>query len=567
MTRLAIAALLVLLVCCTGAGAVSIRSADGVHFRDAQISEWSAADPPDNSADWNWQPAPLFRLPEASSSLWLQFTVQFDEPGISGLLVSGLFSADVYLDGERLGSKGRPDPSAALEIPGPVEQRFMLPAHLRSVGPHQLRLFVSRHHLSPGSRQSGFDVGFDDDARLANALILYALPPLLMVSALLIVGWYFAVLYGGDRSQPSFGLFGLLCLSMALYAVVESWRGLFGYAYDWHVWRMLAVAFLAGSTCWLQVAFVSYLDASALRRWPLLVYAALVVASLIFIPSVDAAIHLNVALAQVLVLLLIFARIRERRRDYVLLGLAVLGSLIVQLVSPHAFLEQWLFVAFAGILMAMLYVLARRVAVLRQAHEQSLINSERLKGELIKQHIQPHFLMNTLSSLSEWIEEDSETAVHMIEVLGDEFRTLSKMAGQSSVALQEEIALCEAHLQLMSLRKRVAFSLRVQGPVDAVRIPPGVLHTLIENAISHNVFREGRFEFVLDVVEQAHGVELVMRAPIGETRRENQGQGGGLRYIEARLKALFGDRWSIENEQTEQQFITRLRLGHADRSR
>ena len=75
----------------------------------------------------------------------------------------------------------------------------------------------------------------------------------------------------------------------------------------------------------------------------------------------------------------------------------------------------------------MLVLLARRAKQLRKEYEFSLLLSERLKNELLKKQLQPHFLMNTLTSLIDWIEEAPEIGIQFIEALANEFTLLSNM--------------------------------------------------------------------------------------------------------------------------------------------
>jgi LytS/YehU family sensor histidine kinase len=60
-----------------------------------------------------------------------------------------------------------------------------------------------------------------------------------------------------------------------------------------------------------------------------------------------------------------------------------------------------------------------------------------------------------------------------------------------------EVDLYEKHLTIMSCRTGMQFDLVIDGVDQRAFLPPAIFHTLIENAISHNGYREGRIAFHL----------------------------------------------------------------------
>src|SRR5205085_2260579 len=82
------------------------------------------------------------------------------------------------------------------------------------------------------------------------------------------------------------------------------------------------------------------------------------------------------------------------------------------------FLQPWYwadyFLYFALNFVFVCLLSSHALEVRREQHQKA-----RLELEMLRRHLQPHFLMNTLTALSEWIEEDPKTAVKMIESLSD----------------------------------------------------------------------------------------------------------------------------------------------------
>src|SRR3546814_19486738 len=105
--------------------------------------------------------------------------------------------------------------------------------------------------------------------------------------------------------------------------------------------------------------------------------------------------------------------------------------------------------------------------------------------------------MNTLTALAGWIEESPRTAVRMVDALADEFRTLVDVSGRALIPLEDELALCRAHLEVMGFRRDQAFVLDARLDPDSPAVPPAVLHTLIEDRKS--VVRGKRVSVRVDI--------------------------------------------------------------------
>ena len=126
------------------------------------------------------------------------------------------------------------------------------------------------------------------------------------------------------------------------------------------------------------------------------------------------------------------------------------------------------------------------------------LRSQRLEAELLKKSIQPHFIMNTLLSIKSFLGRDTSKAEKLIEALAGEFRLINRIASKLEIPLQDELKLCRHHLELMGFRRGACYSLQIDGDPGAFSIPPMILHTLIENGLTH-AFKpreNGIFRFV-----------------------------------------------------------------------
>ena len=151
-----------------------------------------------------------------------------------------------------------------------------------------------------------------------------------------------------------------------------------------------------------------------------------------------------------------------------------------------------------------------------------------------------------LTSLAEWVETDPRVGVRMIEALAEELRLLSRVGALRTVDLRDELALCRLHLRVMSLRHDAPLELSAEGVDEARQLPPAVLHTLIENALTHNHYPQGATFLVQErVADDRRTYEL--RCPPGRQQDEVPGvaTGTGLDYVRARLSESFADRWRL----------------------
>ena len=165
--------------------------------------------------------------------------------------------------------------------------------------------------------------------------------------------------------------------------------------------------------------------------------------------------------------------------------------------------------------------------------------AQQLENQLLRKSMQPHFLMNSLSLISELHAQAPAAAEAFIEALGAELRMLNEFAQQPSIALAQELALCHNYLDIMATRLQQPCSLQVDGAAADIRVPPALLLTALENAFSHNRYRHGA-RFVLHSARLAQTQVLTLSLPQGAAR-PHAGSGLGEQYIRASLHAVFGD--------------------------
>ena len=107
----------------------------------------------------------------------------------------------------------------------------------------------------------------------------------------------------------------------------------------------------------------------------------------------------------------------------------------LQLIENAMFLDRTFYIAVSLLMLVLIVDQARVLRRAREAEEQARRRATMLELELLRRRIAPHFLMNTLNALAEWVESDPKTGVKMIEALAEEFRLLSQISDRPLIPL------------------------------------------------------------------------------------------------------------------------------------
>jgi sensor histidine kinase YesM len=234
----------------------------------------------------------------------------------------------------------------------------------------------------------------------------------------------------------------------------------------------------------------------------------------------------------------------------------VFGFLYATLVALIANLRNREYVALSG----RLEVEARQNELSRRLAESQL--------RMLQLQIEPHFLFNTLGSAQQLAEKGAPDAARLIAHLIRFLRAATPSLRENTTTLKDEAAMIGAYLAIMQTRlgKRLAYRIDVPAGLDDAIIPPGMLITLVENALKHGIEpmpdggtvavsarREGTDDdgrLVLVVADTGAGIG-----------NDIPGSGIGLTNIRERLLLLYNGRAALELEENEPRgFIARLEL-------
>lgn len=468
---------------------------------------------------------------------------------------------EVYWDGQLLGVSGRVADTLENEVAGPIINRFPIPDALYTNGSHVLSLRVSSFRAQDNLRVRYYEVDVISNAPSLASLITTAFLPLIFLGCFLITAVYYQAIYWIFRRDKPLLLFSFLCLSISTLLLSQRWTVLVGYSYDWYWFNQISMLVLTTALALLLVTFILYqFDLKHKLLWIAGVSVATGISS-VFANNFEN-INTQTLIIAVSASLMLTALASKKNIEGALpanCGLVIVVCTI--LLDPNNYLEHYLFPSFAALIVFMLISLTLRMKKQQQDHESALLASERLKTELLKKNIQPHFMLNSLASIGELVETDPEQADAFIQGLAAEFKLLNMMTEKKLVPLTDELALCQSHAKLSSLRNGVDYKFNASIEDSAVLIPPAIFHTLLENGISHNMDLTGEVTITLIQTRGVNEFIYKFGFPFSEiTNRSIADSGTGTKYVRARLEESFPGCWSLHESRVGEVWVSEICL-------
>jgi hypothetical protein len=246
-----------------------------------------------------------------------------------------------------------------------------------------------------------------------------------------------------------------------------------------------------------------------------------------------------------------------------------------ELASPRVFLALRPLIFGFGVL---LYLLSLAISYLlaafelsRQAERRGLeaqVHAREAELRSLRAQIDPHFLFNSLHSISALTTADPPAARRMCVLLGDFFRESLALGSEDRITLARELQLAERFLEIEQVRFGDRLQVRVELPIDGgVLVPPLLLQPLVENAVTHGVAQvlDGGLIAVRTSVADTN-LRIVIENPCDGDRPRRTGTGVGLSNVKARLLAVYGDDARVSATEADGRWRVELTLP-AERSR
>jgi len=177
--------------------------------------------------------------------------------------------------------------------------------------------------------------------------------------------------------------------------------------------------------------------------------------------------------------------------------------------------------------------------------------------ESLRAQVNPHFLFNSLNTLSSLIYENQEKAEAFIRELSDVYRYILENRGVERIELQKEMEVAKSYIYLVQLR----FDKNLKITVDIPRkwfskfIAPLTVQMLIENAVKHNIISERKPLWVEIIVENEM---LIVKNNLQKKESKVTSNQMGLSNIKSRYGYLTNV--PVEILETGEEFIVKIPL-------
>jgi two-component system LytT family sensor kinase len=169
----------------------------------------------------------------------------------------------------------------------------------------------------------------------------------------------------------------------------------------------------------------------------------------------------------------------------------------------------------------------------------------------LRMQINPHFLFNTMNSVSSLMYSDVHAADKMLEQLCSLLRVSLERGPKQLICLQEEMEFIEMYLSLQDLRSagQVRQGITIDPRLYDALVPTMILQPLVENAYVHGLSRVSVGLIEITAKEEDRQLSIAVRnSGVGlkpATVREASGMGIGLTNIQKRLRLHFGDQFFL----------------------
>lgn len=219
----------------------------------------------------------------------------------------------------------------------------------------------------------------------------------------------------------------------------------------------------------------------------------------------------------------------------------------------------------------LIFVLKRTLEE-KEVQSQRKSDAEKLAREAelfrLRQQLQPHFLFNSLNSISALVSRDPVQARKMIEQLSDFLRSTVKKESEQMTTLDEEFRDLELYLSIEKLRfgHRLSTTISKEDNVGSLKIPALLLQPVVENAIKYGIYdTTDAVNILIAAIKKENALQIIIQNPYDpDTLNTKAGTGFGLASVQRRLYLLFARTDLLKTEVKNKLFTTTIQIPQHD---
>ncbi|NOU19503.1 MAG: histidine kinase [Bacteroidales bacterium] len=213
-----------------------------------------------------------------------------------------------------------------------------------------------------------------------------------------------------------------------------------------------------------------------------------------------------------------------------------------------------------------IYIQNFREQTMRESEIKTLVRDAELNW--LKHQINPHFLFNSLNSISSLTMSNPEKAQEMVIRLSDLLRYSLKQSSQSFVSISDEILNCVKYLEIEKVRfgKRLNYNITAPDGVMNFQVPAMILQPLFENAIKHGIASSSEQGEVKAVFESNQNfLKIIISNTMPEESQNAKGMGVGLVNISRRLSLLFAQNDLLKSNIVDSNYVVEVTIPKLNR--
>jgi two-component system, LytTR family, sensor kinase len=200
---------------------------------------------------------------------------------------------------------------------------------------------------------------------------------------------------------------------------------------------------------------------------------------------------------------------------------------------------------FVGMMSATAYLVVTRGRDYVRLLNKAELDIERYKNETstarlqaLRSQLNPHFLFNSLNTLSSLVHRDAQAADDFIQQLAKVYRYVLEHSEHDTVTLRTELQFVASYLWLLQMRFKegLTVEMRIDEASEDFHLPPMTLQILIENAVKHNIVSPKQ-PLTMEISSDGQDC-LVVKNNLQERTEKDASSGVGLANINARYVHL-----------------------------
>ena len=231
-------------------------------------------------------------------------------------------------------------------------------------------------------------------------------------------------------------------------------------------------------------------------------------------------------------------------------------AFITELLEQKYYFISLSYDSFFSYVLLVIFIQIYRISILRK---ETMIKEESYKKQLanaelknLKMKFQPHFIFNSLNSISAMAYKNPVIADSMISKLSELLRHSINSADNNITSVEEELQLAGKYIELQKLRfgSRINYSEEIDQNTLNEKIPPFVIQPLLENCVKHAVELTDesiKINTSLKIKDGKLEIEICNTSPKA-AKESNNSLGEGIQNLKERLDFIYNGRFKLETK-------------------